>query len=102
MVKNVNITDHVGRCYSNDDGAVIQSLLKKHLKQDQKVVLSFKGIDGVTSSFVNTALIELLNDFDFDFIRNHLSFNDSKRQINNMIRDRFNFEEKKRKYLVSC
>lgn len=49
------------------------------------VVLSLKGVGDVTSSFVNAGLVSLLGDFDFDFIKTHLSVVDSNNQINEMI-----------------
>ncbi|WP_339165348.1 STAS-like domain-containing protein [Siminovitchia sp. FSL W7-1587] len=96
----INICDHVGRCYSNEDGKVIQDILRHHLQNNVVVTISFKNIDGVTSSFVNTAFIELLNDFNFDDIKRLLRFVDSTKQINDMIRNRFMFEVSRRKNLI--
>ncbi|MGX8233451.1 STAS-like domain-containing protein [Bacillus subtilis] len=98
----IKVLDHVERCYSNDDGQKIQTKIKSAFYNDQKVNLSFEGVDGVTSSFINTALIDLLEEFSFDFIKTHLSFSGSNAQINKLINDRFKFEVKKRSELVSC
>lgn len=98
----LKVLDHVERCYSNNDGKIIQTLIKSAFRNDEKITLSFKGVDGVTSSFVNTALIDLLEEFSFDFIKNHLAFSDTNSQINKLINDRFKFEVKKRKSLVNC
>ncbi|WP_321999360.1 STAS-like domain-containing protein [Bacillus pumilus] len=98
----VKVLDHVERCYSNNDGQLIQTMIKSAFRNDEIITLSFKGVDGVTSSFVNTALIDLLEEFGFDFIKNHLAFSDTNSQINKLINDRFKFEVKKRKSLVNC
>jgi|SRR5690625_170276 len=92
----IRIKDHVERCYSNEDGLVIQELLKNHLTNGEFVVLSFKGINSITSSFTNTALIELLDDFDFPYIQEHIHFKDSNKHINSMIKNRFIFESDRR------
>jgi hypothetical protein len=102
LVKTISVFDLVGRGYSNDDGYVIQQQIKKEFSSNKKVVVSFLNIDGVTSSFVNTAFIELLNDYNFAYIKQNLSFIDSKKQINGMIKDRFNFEVNRRKNLVKA
>jgi len=96
----INVLDHVEHCYSNQDGAIIKSIIIRALSNNECVTISFRGVDGVTSSFVNTALIELLDNFDFDLIKANVKFVNSSKQINNMIRSRFRFEVNRRKNLV--
>ncbi|MDZ5712229.1 STAS-like domain-containing protein [Jeotgalibacillus haloalkalitolerans] len=93
----LKISDHVERCYSNHDGLIIQEILRSKLNDGYSVTVSFQGINGVTSSFVNTAFIELLDTFDFSFIKSHVKFADTNSQINGMIKDRFRFEVFERK-----
>lgn len=97
----INLLNHVEKCYSNDDGRIIFKKIKSAFSDDQKVTISLKGITTLNSSFVNSAFIELLDDYDFDFIRKNLSFIDSTKQINRMIKDRFLFEINRKKSLVS-
>ncbi|WP_281659143.1 STAS-like domain-containing protein [Halobacillus sp. Cin3] len=96
----LKVLNHVERCYSNEDGAVIHALLLSELKSDEKVTLSFEDIEWVTSSFVNTALIDLLEEFDFSYIKSHLKFTKTTKQINDMIKRRFKFEVEERKKLI--
>jgi hypothetical protein len=96
----IKVYNHVGRCYSNEEGKIIQEILKRHLLNGETVTVSFENIDGVTSSFVNTAFIELLNIFEFDFIKKSVRIINSTKQINEMIKDRFSFEVNRRKKLV--
>ncbi|MGQ3736879.1 STAS-like domain-containing protein [Bacillus sp. Fil] len=98
---NINVLDHVARCYSNDDGKIIQDLIRKAFAQNEKVVVSFNGVTALNSSFVNTAFIELLNDYEFTFIRKYLGFSNSTTQINTIIKNRFNFEVNERKKLMT-
>ena len=92
----IRITDHISACYTNEDGEKIYQQVHPQLLADNDVEVSFEGISEVTSSFVNVAFIELLDSFDFDYIRRHLSFADSNRQINSIIKSRFDFEVNRR------
>ena len=95
----IKVLDHTSSCYSNEDGEVIYRLLKEYLKDSNTVTVSFMGINSITSSFTNTAFIELLNDYDIRHIQKHLNFKDTNRQINSMIKNRFTYESNRRKNL---
>ncbi|MFP7171967.1 STAS-like domain-containing protein [Terribacillus halophilus] len=96
----LRILDHVERCYSNEDGIVIFNKLSEQLKKGEKVTLSFMHVDTVTSSFVNSALIELLEQYSFDYIKRNIKFVDTNSLINDMIKRRFSFEVNERKKLI--
>jgi 2C-methyl-D-erythritol 2,4-cyclodiphosphate synthase len=91
------ILDHVERCYTSSDGDVILRLLVDALPTEDKVVISFKGVGDVPSSFVNAAFVPLLDYFSMDYIKRHLVITDSNRQINNMILDRMRFVAEQKK-----
>lgn len=97
----ISVLAHVKRCYSNADGDVIYHVIKSAFQRNEKVVVSFKGIESVSTSFVNSAFIELLNDYSFENIRANLTFIDSCKQINDMIKKRFYFEVDQRKNLLN-
>ena len=84
--------DHVQNCYTWEHGQVIYQLVRKEFDQGRKVTLSFEGVRDVPSSFVNAALISLLEDYSYDFIRSHLIIVDVTKQISDMIKRRFLFE----------
>lgn len=88
----INVLDHVPHCHTWSDGDVIGNLLRRALRRGERAVVSFHGVADVPSSFVNAAFISLLDSFDQDFIKAHLSVVDSTRQINSMIRQRFQSE----------
>ncbi|KAB8139247.1 DUF4325 domain-containing protein [Gracilibacillus oryzae] len=96
----IKIASHVERCYSNEEGKIIQNLIKSNLEKNVSLTLSFEGVSGVTSSFVNTAFIELLDNYNFDFIKANIKFIHTTKQINKMIKERYAFEVKKRNELV--
>ena len=83
-------SDYVKKCYDNGDGEAIFAKLKPLLisakKTQDKIAVSFQGFDFVTSSFVNSAFVQLLNHFDLDDITNHITIIDSNKSINHAIR----------------
>lgn len=60
MVITVSVLDYVDSCYSNDDGAVVFEIIDSLLNKKNKVIVSFEGINSITSSFTNTAFVELI------------------------------------------
>lgn len=82
----INALDFVPHCYSGHDGAVINALLSAQLEKGRPTTLSLAGVDDVPSSFVNAALIALLEDFDYDFIKTHLTISEATKQAAEMIR----------------
>ena len=91
MVERIRLLDHVKRCSSYEDGAVIFNLIKRAFDQEQKVEISFDGVLSVPSAFVNAALVQLLDSYSFEFVQSNLNFTNSTRQVNDLIRRRFEF-----------
>jgi len=94
---NIRVKDLVDQVYSNNDGLVIYNELRNQLEKSNKVTVSFDEIGALNSSFVNSAFIELLNHYDFNFIKKNIRFADSTKQINDIIKSRFAFEIDKQK-----
>lgn len=86
MVKNVkNLVDG---CDTNDQGAVVYGYVAKSLRKGQSVGLDFSGISNVTSSFVNSSFVQLVDDFGVDAVRSLLVLKGVNSQISNMLRSR--------------
>ncbi|MEK3993732.1 STAS-like domain-containing protein [Psychrobacillus sp. FSL K6-2365] len=92
MVKVIKITDIVKTTSYNKDGEVIFDLVRDSLMRKEQVSVSFEGIQALNTSFINSAFIELLEDFNFDEIKKYLTFTNSTRQINSIIAKRFKEE----------
>ncbi len=88
----LTLLDHVEHCVTHEDGQVIFDMLLPLLAQGDTVSVSFKGVGGVPSSFVNTAFVPVLKHFSFDFIKTHVFFVDTVKATNDVIRKRFRFE----------
>lgn len=76
---------------------MIFDLIKNEFNHGNKVEVWFNGVTALNSSFVNSTLIELLEDYTFDYIRSNLKFTNTTKQINSMIKERFAFEVKRKK-----
>ncbi len=90
----IKISDYVNQCYSNDDGQIIFELLKSKLESQETVQVSFEGFDIAASSFINSAFIQLLDNFSFETIKSMISFIHSNKSINDLIKLRFQSETK--------
>lgn len=97
----INVLDYVRYCYSHTDGQIIFNLIFPAIKRGEMVTVSFKGVNAVPSSFVNAAFINLLEYYTFETIRDKLKFASSTKQINEMIKRRFDFEVNHRKKMVA-
>ena len=89
---HINIKDHVSTCFTTDDGLKIQNIIRPLLDHQKQIEVSFKDIDSISISFLNVAFIDLLDSFDFDYIKKNLHFVNSNKTINNYIKSRFSFE----------
>lgn len=88
---NVLIKDHVQFASSHKDGQVIYDLIVQHVLDDKEVELSFEGISATTPSFVNTALVQLLDVTTMEQIRKLVKIVESTKYVNRMIHERFDF-----------
>lgn len=98
----IKILDYVRQCYTQADGEVIAGAIAACLRRGEKVVISFAGVYGVPSSFINAAFISLLDEFTFADIRAKVTFIHSTKQINELIKKRFDFEVNKRPRAEYC
>ncbi|AQR79316.1 STAS-like domain-containing protein [Paenibacillus larvae] len=96
----IQITDHVNHCVTNADGDIIRNLILGELLNENIVTVSFKNVLGVSSSFMNSAFIALLDDVSFEVIKKHLKIVHSTKTINDMMKKGFNYEVNERKNLI--
>lgn len=87
----INILDHVKTASTYEDGEVIYKLISEALHDDQQVILSFNAIKSVPSAFINASIIRLLEEFNFEYIREKIAFTNTTKHIIDLIRSRFDF-----------
>lgn len=89
----IRVQDIVAQCHTYDDGLVLQQALLEQLHGNEVVVVSFEGVHGVPSSFVNAAFGGLLRHYSPEQIRNRMRIVRSTRTTNAMIRERISAAE---------
>ncbi len=87
----IRILDHVAQASSYADGDKIYELIAPQIARGENVVLSFEGVDAVPSSFINAAIVRLVEVVPISAIKAHLAVVESTRQINDLIRSRIAF-----------
>jgi STAS-like domain of unknown function (DUF4325) len=97
----IQVLDVVEQCSSYESGVALHHVLSENIRAGESVELSFKGVSTVSTSFVNAALIELLEEFEFERIKSILRFVDTNRIINDTIKRRFAFEVQRMKQAVA-
>ncbi len=78
--------DHVPHCFSREDGEAINRLILSGIERDGFATLSLAGVSDVPSTFVNVALVSLLNTYDFEWIKANVAVTHATRQATDMIR----------------
>lgn len=86
------VRDFVSSCHTNHEGEIIFNQIAQSIFNGRCVTISFKGISSVTTSFLNSALIPLLDRVKFDQLKSQLRIVDSSRTINDSIVRRFKQE----------
>ncbi|MEY8462963.1 STAS-like domain-containing protein [Streptococcus merionis] len=86
------VKDIVANHSDNASGQQLYEVIIDELTRHESVTISFEGIPYISTSFVNTAFINLLQDYTFPQIKEKLKFTRTTKQINELIKSRFAFE----------
>ncbi|MCU1347943.1 MAG: hypothetical protein JWO56_973 [Acidobacteria bacterium] len=81
MTEPIILTQLVGGpyCVSSADGSKVHDTIAERLQNDEDVIVSFAGVEDVTSAFLNSAIGQLYSgDFNEDQIRRHLKVVDAE------------------------
>jgi len=72
--RDIDIVSIVGGplCLSSDDGAKVHDAIVAALKKGEKVRLSFRAVEDLTSAFLNAAIGQLYGEFDEEELRNRM------------------------------
>ena len=91
----IYLKNHISIGNSSSDGDVIFSLLLEEMKHSENIEVSFKDMNAVSSSFINSAFIKLLDFYSFEDIKKKLTFTDTMKIHNKYLKERFEFESKR-------
>lgn len=67
-------------CVSAEDGGKVYDVISKALRDGKNVQISFKGIEDLTTLFLNAAIGQLYNEFKEDELKMRLSIVDATNQ----------------------
>ncbi|EAI7262555.1 DUF4325 domain-containing protein [Campylobacter lari] len=87
QTKIININQLTNsQCILSEDGEKVFAEIKKVLETEDKVVLSFKDINILTTAFLNSAIGNLYNDFREEYIKEKLSVENMKDEDKAMLK----------------
>ena len=84
----MSVKNLVSGCDTNDQGNTVYRYVAMCLREKKSVSLDFSGVSNVTSSFVNSSFVQLVDDFGYDNVRALLVLKSVNSQIGNMLKDR--------------
>lgn len=85
----LTVSDIVAHATSFEDGALVSDALISAADADGFVVVSFSGIDTITTSFLNGLFVRTLRLRGRDFLFAKTRFTHLSRQVRDMIQTRF-------------
>jgi STAS-like domain of unknown function (DUF4325) len=88
----ISIMKLEGGADTGRQGETVYAVISAALKDRGTVVVDFSGVQTATSSFVNSAFVQLLALYPFDEIKRRVRVVRSTRQINEMIKVRLERE----------
>jgi hypothetical protein len=93
-VKNISLKQIVTNTETNVEGVKLYCVLENSLKQNIVFILEIEGDMSLSSSFLNSSLGNLIDNYGFETLKNHLKLKCNKPQY-----ERINFYLNKYKNL---
>lgn len=82
----ISVRSVANRADTTEQGLAVRAAIVRALHRDGDASVSFEDIDNATSSFVNAAVLPLLDIMTVSELQKRVRFVNSNRQINDMIR----------------
>ena len=82
----LNITDVCVSTYTNSDGMSLKLAVSNLLNTHETVILSFHGIDSVSTSFMNSFFGELVSEYGLDIFKNRIRVTNYTNSLLNVIK----------------
>jgi len=71
----IYVREHIGRSgLSKRNGDILYKVIMDHIKENQKIVLDFAGVDAFASLFFNASIGRLLKDYYLEELHERLDF----------------------------
>ena len=88
---SIIVASLVKYCDTADQGDIVFHAITRGLTSSATITISFSGCLTATSSFVNVAFVQLLDQMAFDEIKNRIKIENCTQQIGEMIKKRLQF-----------
>jgi len=74
MIATITLIESIGspHAVASADGSAVHDAISEALRRGEQVVVSFAGVEDITSAFLNAAIGQLYGEFSEDLIREHL------------------------------
>ena len=82
----------VSSCDTNEQGDAIYAAVRGALDRGEVAIVDFSGVLYATSSFVNSALVPLLDAMNLDAVKAQVRFRGTLPAVADMIRSRLTYE----------
>ena len=82
----INIKDITEGTASNASGFSVYTVMKNSLTSDNKITLSFDGVNSMSSSFLNSSVGAFIDDYGFDAFKKNVSIINYTPSTLNMIK----------------
>lgn len=89
QTQSINLMDIVPGTTTNMDAVSLQLILNQLLKNNSKIILSMKGATPMSSSFLNSSLGTIIEDYGFDMFKRYISIVDCRKTTANSLRKYF-------------
>jgi hypothetical protein len=87
MKKLINILEITPSTITNSDAVGLKVAMKNAILNGDAIVLSFHGITTLTTSFLNSSIGEIIDEFGFDALKGRLSLIDYTPAIGKAVTD---------------
>lgn len=91
----IQVKDLAPAAYTNDDGDAVHAAIVDALAHADEVIVSFADVNGITSSFVNSAFVPFIETIGFDQFKKRVRIVDATKPTAELIRHRLTFEAKR-------
>lgn len=82
----IAVLDHVAHCDTSADGDALYLVLHRALALASRVTVSFDGVDGVPSSFINASIVRLVEELGIEAVKSRIAITDVSGQVSDMLR----------------
>lgn len=82
----INVSSLITHCYTYEEGLILSKAIIDALSTEKKIQLSFKGINAISSSFINGAFIPVIKNIGLSSFMEKIKIIDSNKTINEVIK----------------